>query len=495
MKAKVYELKKVHIVNLICIYFISILLTVIGISSVGMSAGIKFIIESLSVCGVLTAMFFIPIKDSIKGFVFALVPAIIATISFLTNSPFLLGYHYMIFLSIAMIALYFNRLLILIFGVVVNALILVVYALALNNLFAGQYTNVGSIISLLLYINTIIGILYFLTKWGRELVNVSIEEGIKTKNLLDKLETTMENININTTVLNKDIKDSYIQLEEVRETSMGIVSTVQEVAKGVVEQAESLSQISEMMNEANGKVSEVNNSAKQLALVSNDASKVVLEGSEKICNMDKQMIIINSSVTDSLLTVQELQTNMDEVNKFLSSIMQVADQTNLLALNAAIEAARAGELGKGFAVVADEVGKLAEQSANTVKQINKVMNVIKDKTKNVFDKVQNGNTATIEGVAIVNEVNESFQKIKESFKAVDSVVLNELKMIENTTEIFSNIRGESENIASISEENSASTEEMLASMQEQNACIESIYNSMQNINEASENLKGMIQKN
>ena len=55
-----------------------------------------------------------------------------------------------------------------------------------------------------------------------------------------------------------------------------------------------------------------------------------------------------------------------------SAIMEITNQTHLLELNASIEAARAGEAGKGFAVVATEIGGLADQSKQTVAQIQKV---------------------------------------------------------------------------------------------------------------------------
>ncbi len=204
------------------------------------------------------------------------------------------------------------------------------------------------------------------------------------------------------------------------------------------------------------------------------------------------MNLINISATESLSTVEELQSNMDEIITFLSGITQIADQTNLFALNAAIEAARAGESGKGFAVVADEVRKLAEQTSNTVKQIDQIMTKIKIKSLKVVDKVKDGSIATNEGTVLITDVTEGFNKIQLSFKDIDSNIANELKMIENASSIFSKIHLETESIASISEEQSSATEEMLATMEEQSKIINLIYTSMQEINKSSENLQEII---
>jgi len=83
-------------------------------------------------------------------------------------------------------------------------------------------------------------------------------------------------------------------------------------------------------------------------------------------------------------TVDDIESQMDDVNHLLSEISAIAEQTNLLALNAAIEAARAGEAGRGFAVVADEVRALSTNSNNLNYKIREVV----DKSKSNIAKAK-----------------------------------------------------------------------------------------------------------
>lgn len=84
----------------------------------------------------------------------------------------------------------------------------------------------------------------------------------------------------------------------------------------------------------------------------------------------------NLSIAKIIDNIQTQIENFANVNE------KIAKQTNLLALNATIEAARAGEAGKGFAVVAGEVKSLANQAAQSSKELRtEVLEEIQEQTK------------------------------------------------------------------------------------------------------------------
>lgn len=333
---------------------------------------------------------------------------------------------------------------------------------------------------------------FFTSKWGKDLIMTAIQKENQAKALLSQIETTMGIVTNSTSDLNSDISDCNNNLGVVKDISNSMAITVQEISQGVFAQSENVSQISLKMNEANSKVLDISNFTNELDKVSTNASQIVIDGSDKVSIMKDHMEIINEAVTKSYSTVQELNLDMDQIDNFLEGITSIAESTNLLSLNASIEAARAGESGKGFAVVAAEIRKLAEQSANTVEQINSILRLIKDKTRDVLNVVDKGNTATKEGTIAVNEVHNSFNMVQTAFENINKHIADELSRIEEITELFSKINMETESIASISQEHAASTEELMSITQEQNDNIESIYTLIQSIRTSSDRLHGIL---
>ncbi|MBX9907214.1 MAG: hypothetical protein K2Z25_00715 [Beijerinckiaceae bacterium] len=79
------------------------------------------------------------------------------------------------------------------------------------------------------------------------------------------------------------------------------------------------------------------------------------------------------AVDETSVAMKDVLQSSQRIADIVSYIDNIAFQTNILALNAAVEAARAGDAGKGFAVVAAEVRSLAHQSAESARDISRLV--------------------------------------------------------------------------------------------------------------------------
>ncbi|MDF2800854.1 MAG: chemotaxis protein [Anaerocolumna sp.] len=336
--------------------------------------------------------------------------------------------------------------------------------------------------------------LYFVCKRSADLIILANNKEEEATKLLEKMDSMVDVIQKNTNSLSEDITNCNQDITTLKDISNTMVDSIKHVTDGVVNQSQSISHISNMMNQADDKMAEINELTKYLSQTSTKTSQIVENNSVQIDQMEMQMEIINTTVTESLETVGTLNQSMKEVNGFLGSINQIAVQTNLLALNASIEASRAGEAGAGFSVVAEEIKKLAGQSADIVKHINGIIQDIETKAELVSQKAGVGNKAVMEGKLISKQVQGSFANIKTAFLSIDGYIEKELTMSDNVSAIFKQITEQSENISAIAIKHTDMTEEMLAITEEQNANIDIIYESIQSINNAGNHLGNLIDK-
>ncbi|MDS0526709.1 hypothetical protein NNC19_13540 [Clostridium sp. SHJSY1] len=110
--------------------------------------------------------------------------------------------------------------------------------------------------------------LYFITKWGNDLIVEANNKEIDVTKILENLKNTMNTVGKNTNLLDTDISNSNSNLTVIHETSNSLSATVQEMTKGIMMQTESISKISEMMNQADTEVSEVSQFTKDLSQIS-----------------------------------------------------------------------------------------------------------------------------------------------------------------------------------------------------------------------------------
>ncbi|APF25522.1 methyl-accepting chemotaxis (MCP) signaling domain protein [Clostridium sporogenes] len=204
----------------------------------------------------------------------------------------------------------------------------------------------------------------------------NIKDIIKTVNeSVDNIETVVDSIKTNVTDLNNDVEE--------------VSATTEELSANMEETAASAEEMSATSQDIERAVQSIAQKSQEGATQAGEINKRAEDTKANVQASQKKAKDIFTNTKAELESAIESSKVVEQINVLSDSIMNITSQTNLLALNAAIEAARAGEAGKGFSVVADEIRKLAEQSKDTVTEIQSITVKVIESVKNLSDSSSN----------------------------------------------------------------------------------------------------------
>jgi methyl-accepting chemotaxis protein len=256
-------------------------------------------------------------------------------------------------------------------------------------------------------------------------------------------------------------------------SNLSVSST--KIAQSSQAQSEAAAATAAAVEEITVSISSVASNTEDVRKLSEKSLQQTRLGNQNVTGMIGEIGRVQDAVKLIAGSVKEFVDSTRAITGMTQQVKDIADQTNLLALNAAIEAARAGEQGRGFAVVADEVRKLAEKSAQSANEIDRVTNALNQKSSSVEATVQQGLhslQATQEQVERVSsELTEAGRAVEQSSAGVNDIASSVSEQSVASNEIARNV----EKIAQMSEGNHAAVQ----SSTQQIARLEQLANELQ----------------
>lgn len=120
-------------------------------------------------------------------------------------------------------------------------------------------------------------------------------------------------------------------------------------------------------------------------------------------------------------SIRELERGIGEISEIGSVMRELSDRTHLLGLNAAIEAAHAGEHGRGFDIVAGEVRKLAASSKESLDEVYRKLDQIRQSIRTVVDLSEQASGYAVRQTEIAEELNAYVQMIERVAAELESL--------------------------------------------------------------------------
>lgn len=205
---------------------------------------------------------------------------------------------------------------------------------------------------------------------------------------VEKLQNIMKQLKDGSSDMDEVADKMNRQAGNIGEETMNMSAVIEELSAGIMEINDRSGQVSERVGKIVENVRDISeetgNGVQFVDEMRERADYIEKKTAESKKETNDMIGSLGHSIADSLKGSKKIY----EIGNLTEQILGIAEQTNLLALNAAIEAARVGEAGKGFAVVASEIRELADNSRETMGEIQTINMSVTTAVSTLIEQVE-----------------------------------------------------------------------------------------------------------
>ena len=299
--------------------------------------------------------------------------------------------------------------------------------------------------------------------------------------MIGEIDRTVANLRTFATDVASASEEVTASSEEVQSASRQVSESVQSISDGAERQNEQFQAVSGEMESLSTTTEEIAATTNEVADIAERTAETGREGRDAAEDAIEGMAELESGSTSAVAAIEDLESEMAQIDELIEFIGDIAKETNMLALNANIEASRGGSEAaaedEGFAVVAQEVKELASETKDAADDIEARLESIQDQTDATVaevqqtadqvaehtERVEDAAGALDEIAAYAQKTNEGVQEISATTEEQAASTQEVVAMVSEAATISEETTSEAENVAAAAEEQTASLSEVTES--------------------------------